>query len=99
MRLWYVDGWRWGAQNEVPGSLSSSLLGCHCVFAQRQIQDRDEEVIEIEKQYESLQEAAADKTKKLKKVWGLFRSYTAEIEDLNQVRWEQLGSLNKGWGV
>ena len=44
------------------------------------------ERLDIEEKYNSLQEEAAGKTKKLKKVWTMFNTTKSELEDMQQVR-------------
>lgn len=43
------------------------------------------ERLDIEEKYNSLQEEAAGKTKKLKKVWTMFNTTKSELEDMQQV--------------
>ena len=43
------------------------------------------ERLDIEEKYNSLQEEATGKTKKLKKVWTMFNAAKSELEDVRQV--------------
>ena len=46
---------------------------------------KEEQKLDIEEKYSSLQEEAAGKTRKLKKVWGMLQSAKSELNDV-QVR-------------
>ncbi len=49
--------------------------------------------MDIEEKYSSLQEEAAGKTRKLKKVWGMYQSAKAELDDLQQEQQREMEGL------
>lgn len=49
------------------------------------IEAKEAERLDIEEKYNSLQEEAVGKTKKLKKVWNMLNATKSEIEDLHHV--------------
>lgn len=51
------------------------------------------ERVDIEERYSSLQEEAAGKTKKLKKVWTMLLSARAELSDLQQENQREMEGL------
>jgi len=51
---------------------------------QRELKEQEETADQIEGQYEDLKEEAIDKTKKLKKLWGLLMKHKEEMEDLRK---------------
>lgn len=51
---------------------------------QKLIEEKEQERIDIEEKYASLQEEAAGKTKKLKKVWSMLKSAESEMADQQQ---------------
>ncbi|XP_028397829.1 kinesin-like protein KIF3A [Dendronephthya gigantea] len=60
---------------------------------QKKIKEKEQERIDIEEKYASLQEAAAGKTKKLKKVWSMFQSANSEMSDLQQEHQREIEGL------
>ncbi|KAI9009638.1 P-loop containing nucleoside triphosphate hydrolase protein [Gaertneriomyces semiglobifer] len=50
----------------------------------REVEEHDEANLQIEEEFSSLQEEAAAKTKKLKKLWGLLMRHKSEIKDLQE---------------
>ncbi|KAI9204425.1 P-loop containing nucleoside triphosphate hydrolase protein [Polychytrium aggregatum] len=51
---------------------------------QRELEEHEETNLQIEEEYASLQEEAAAKTRKLKKLWALIQSDKSEIKDLQE---------------
>lgn len=51
---------------------------------QKLIEEKEQERVDIEEKYASLQEEAAGKTKKLKKVWSMLKSAESEMADQQQ---------------
>ena len=49
------------------------------------LEAKQAERLDIEEKYNSLQEEAAGKTKKLKKVWTMYNAAKSELEDVRQV--------------
>jgi kinesin family protein 3/17 len=46
---------------------------------------QEDEVVQLEDQYTSLQEEAEGKTKKLKKLWTMLQNVKTEMEDMQKV--------------
>ncbi|KAF6017971.1 KIF3A [Bugula neritina] len=57
------------------------------------LEAKQAERLDIEEKYNSLQEEAAGKTKKLKKVWSMFNSTKAELEDIQQEHQREMEGL------
>ncbi|XP_013384615.1 kinesin-like protein KIF3A isoform X2 [Lingula anatina] len=57
------------------------------------IEEREAERLDIEEKYSSLQEEAAGKTKKLKKVWTMLMQAKSEIADLQQEHQREMEGL------
>ncbi|XP_067948401.1 kinesin-like protein KIF3A [Watersipora subatra] len=57
------------------------------------IEAKQAERLDIEEKYSTLQEEAAGKTKKLKKVWTMFSAAKSEIEDLQQEHQREMEGL------
>lgn len=57
------------------------------------LQAKEAERLDIEEKYNSLQEEAAGKTKKLKKVWAMLNSTKSELEDLQQEHQREMEGL------
>ena len=57
------------------------------------LEEKEAERIDIEERYNSLQEEATGKTKKLKKLWNMIQNVNAEIEDENVDHQRQMEEL------
>lgn len=62
----------------------------------KQIEEKEAERINIEEKYNSLQEEAQGKTRKLKKVWTMLMSAKSEIEDIQQEHQREMEALLEG---
>ncbi|CAB4008592.1 kinesin KIF3A isoform X2 [Paramuricea clavata] len=60
---------------------------------QKKIKEKEQERVDIEEKYASLQEAAAGKSKKLKKVWSMLMSANSEMSDLKQEHQREIEGL------
>ncbi|CAD5114686.1 DgyrCDS3731 [Dimorphilus gyrociliatus] len=59
----------------------------------KQLEEKEQERLDIEEKYSNLQEEAAGKTKKLKKVWTMFMQAKTEITDLQQEHQREMEGL------
>merc|ERR1719264_128331 len=57
------------------------------------LEAKEAERLDIEEKYSSLQEEAAGKTRKLKKVWGMYQSAKAELVDLQSEQQREMEGL------
>ena len=57
------------------------------------LEAKQAERMDIEEKYSSLQEEAAGKTRKLKKVWGIYQSAKAELVDLQSEQQREMEGL------
>ncbi|XP_077983562.1 kinesin-like protein KIF3A [Glandiceps talaboti] len=59
----------------------------------KQLEEKEAERVDIEEKYSNLQEEAAGKTKKLKKVWTMLMSAKSEMADLQQEHQREMEGL------
>ncbi|XP_033105964.1 kinesin-II 85 kDa subunit-like [Anneissia japonica] len=59
----------------------------------KKIEEKEEERLQMEEEYTNLQEEAAGKTKKLKKVWSMLMSAKSEVDDLQQEHQREMEGL------
>lgn len=59
----------------------------------QELEEKEQERLDIEEKYSSMQEAAAGKTKNLKKVWTMYMQTKAEIADLQQEHQREMEGL------
>lgn len=59
----------------------------------KELEEKEAERLDIEEKYSSMQEAAAGKTKNLKKVWTMYMQTKAEIADLQQEHQREMEGL------
>jgi kinesin family protein 3/17 len=59
----------------------------------KKLEAKEAERVDIEEKYSSMQEEAAGKTRKLKKVWGMYQSAKAELVDLQSEQQSEMEGL------
>lgn len=59
----------------------------------KQLQEKEQERLDIEEKYSSLQEEVAGKTKKLKKVWTMYMQAKSEMADMQQEHQREMEGL------
>ena len=59
----------------------------------KRLEAKEAERLDVEEKYSSLQEEAAGKTRKLKKVWGMYQSAKAELVDLQSEQQREMEGL------
>ncbi|XP_071951879.1 kinesin-II 85 kDa subunit-like [Antedon mediterranea] len=59
----------------------------------KKLKEKEEERLQMEEEYSNLQEEAAGKTKKLKKVWTMLMSAKSEVDDLQQEHQREMEGL------
>ena len=59
----------------------------------KRLEAKEAERLDVEEKYSSLQEEAAGKTRKLKKVWGMYQSAKAELGDLQSEQQREMEGL------
>ena len=59
----------------------------------KRLEAKEAERLDVEEKYSSLQEEAAGKTRKLKKVWGVYQGAKAELGDLQSEQQREMEGL------
>ena len=59
----------------------------------KKLEEKEAERLDIEEKYSSLQEEAAGKTRKLKKVWTMYQASKAELGDLQAEQQREMEGL------